>query len=106
MRVLEVGLNAVRSSLKVPYSEKKSWNGVLIDLQTKWKKIEQRKRKPKSWRNDRQFYGEVFVEFDHLKDAWRNHSMHARDKYDEERAENIIDHVQRLMRHLATKLRE
>lgn len=106
MRVLEVALQVLRTSLKVRYSEKKSWNGVLIDLQAKCKAIEKRRRKPKSWRNNRQFYSEVFVEFDHLKDAWRNHAMHARATYDEERAENIMDHVQRLLRHLATKLNE
>ena len=106
MRVLETGLYALCKKLKVPFGEKKSWNGVLIDLQSKWKKIEGRKRKPAKWRMDRQFYSEVFVEFGHLKDAWRNYAMHARATYDEERAEVIMNHVKTLMRHLATKLKE
>ncbi len=105
MRVLEVGLHVLRKALKLPYDEKKSWNGVLVELK-KWNEIEGSATKPKNWRRNRQFYSEAFVEFGHLKDAWRNHAMHARDKYDAERAENVMNHVGALMRHLATKLKE
>jgi len=104
MRVLEVGLANLCRSLKVRYDEK-SWQQLLLNLEKKWKEIVQRKKKPVSWKRDEQFYSESFAEFRHFKDAWRNHAMHARATYDEERAEVILDHVKSFMRHLATRLK-
>ena len=105
MRILEIGLRALAESLNVPFGER-DWRGVLNALQKEWKRRENLRRKPANWKRDRQFYSEAFVEFGYLKDAWRNYAMHARERYDEERAETIMLHVGSLMRHLATKLKE
>ena len=105
MRVLEIGLVNLCRALKVRYDEK-SWNTLLVGLEKKWKETAQRKNKPPSWKQDEQFYSEAFAEFRHFKDAWRNHAMHARSTFDEERARVVVDHVRSFMRHLATKLKE
>jgi len=105
MRVLEIGLRAVAQSLHVRCGEK-SMQGLLGELRGRWNKIEARKRKPPNWKVLRQFYNEAFIEFGHFKDAWRNYASHGMDRYDEERAEKILDHVRGFMQHLATKLKE
>jgi hypothetical protein len=105
MRVLEIGLASLSKAMTVPYTES-SWQGILTRLESRWKKIEMRRRKPSGWKRDRQFFNEAFTEFRHLKDAWRNHAMHARAQYDEERAETVLLHVKSFMQHLATRLRE
>lgn len=105
MRVLETGLSLLAKALKVPFGES-SWNGILTKLASKWRQIETRKRKPASWKRDRQFYNEAFAEFRYFKDAWRNYSVHGRATYDEARAKEILLHVQSFMRHLATRLKE
>ena len=48
------------------------------------------------------FYREVKAQFGFLKDAYRNHSAHARDDpYDMEKALSILNHVRRFMQALA-----
>jgi hypothetical protein len=105
MRVLEIGLRALASALSVPFGDK-DWQTALNTMQKEWKRLENLKRKPKGWKKDRQFYSECFVEFGYLKDAWRNHAMHALERYDEERSKSIFNHVEAFMRHLATRLKE
>jgi hypothetical protein len=71
MRVLEIGLRSLASSLNVPFGDK-DWQTALNNMQKEWKRLENLKRKPRGWKKDRQFYSESFVEFGYLKDAWRN----------------------------------
>lgn len=104
MRVLEVGLSALATALKVKNDEK-SWQHLLNHLQGAWNAIESGARKPSGWTKLRQFYSECFIEFRHFKDAWRNHAMHARSTYDEEKAKLILEHTKSFMKHLATKLK-
>ena len=102
MRVLELGLRSLAKVLKVQFEEK-DWAKVLNEMRGEWNRREQLPNKPAAWKRDRQFYSEAFVEFRYLKDAWRNYAMHAKERYDEERAESILLHVKSFMIHLATK---
>jgi len=103
MRVLEHGLRALGKTMKIRYTNP-NWGSVLDLLQKKWKIIEARKNKPRNWRKDKQFFAETFVEFGYIKDAWRNHVMHASTKYTADEAKKIIQHVKSVMQHIAKRV--
>jgi len=46
---------------------------------------------------------ETLAHFELIRDAWRNHSGHGREKYDERRAGNLINHVGLFMQSLVKK---
>lgn len=105
MRVLEVGLNALAHSLRIPYKHT-NWEIVINQIPGRIKEIESKQRKPKDWRNLRQFLAEAGSDFRLLKDAFRNWAMHVHVAYDDRAAREIFDGTKAFMRHLATKLKE
>lgn len=105
MRVLECGLRALSTTLKVAFNQE-SWSTIINRCHAKIKKMEKRKRKPSKWKADRQFFSEALAVFDLLKDAWRNYAMHALDKYDEQRALGVLSQTERFMQHLGGRLSE
>ena len=42
----------------------------------------------------------------HFKNAWRNHAMHARARYNEAEARRILEHTKGFMQHLSQRLHE
>jgi hypothetical protein len=98
MRVLEKGL----ASLAAVFSESftyENWHNVIERVESKIRKIDS--TFGTDWKVKQKFYAEAACEFMFFKDAWRNHVMHGRDEYDDERAENIYSHVCAFMKHLA-----
>lgn len=90
MLVLERGLNALATKLDVPY-ERTNWHNIIENNASKLKS-----RGPES-----NFHREVNAQFGFLKDAYRNHSEHARDNpYDMPKALSILDHVKEFMQEL------
>jgi hypothetical protein len=90
MLVLERGLNALATKLDVPY-ERTNWQNI----------IEQNAKKLKSRGVEFEFHREANAQFGFLKDAYRNHSEHARDDYyDMAKALSILDHVRDFMQAL------
>ena len=53
-----------------------------------------------------EFYGSAIEELRAVKEAWRNPIMHAKRHYTEEDAAQVMAHVKRLMRVLATRISE
>jgi len=104
MRILEIGLTVLAKSLEVN-TDRQEWEYLIDHTQNKIKTISEATH-GKDWRVDQQFYSEAALQFRYFKNAWRNHVMHVRDTYDEERAETIFRHVKEFMTHLATKLKE
>ena len=104
MRTLEIGLTVLAKSLEVN-TDRQEWEHLIDHTQNKIKTISEATH-GKDWRADQQFYSEAALQFRYFKNAWRNHVMHVRDTYDEERAETIFRHVKEFMVHLATKLKE
>jgi hypothetical protein len=100
MRVLEVGLGCLGQFAGVDPNE--NWNTVLNQIEAELKKVGKKTHSPE----EEQFAAEAATHFRSIKNAWRNHAMHAREKYDEERAVAIYDSVRSFMRHLATRLSE
>jgi len=49
---------------------------------------------------------EAATQFRFIKNAWRNHAMHARATYDETQAREIYNSVGAFLRQLANHLRE
>jgi hypothetical protein len=90
MMVLERGLNALAIKLGVKY-ERTNWQNI-IEMNASKLKV----RGPES-----DFHREVNAQFGFLKDAYRNHSEHARDDYyDVPRARSALDCVSNFMRAL------
>ncbi len=102
MRVLQIGLEVLAQSLKVPF-EYKDWGNVINDIEGAIKKIEKGSNKTENWRENQTFYSECATQFQHFKDAWRNHAMHGRGFYDEAKARMIYISVREFMRMMALR---
>ncbi|MEO7860232.1 MAG: hypothetical protein ABIU05_07265 [Nitrospirales bacterium] len=105
MRILELGLNALAKHFNVPYQHV-NWDQIINKLPEKIKAIEGMVPKPEQWRADRQFYSEVALHFQFLKDAYRNYAMHVHETYDESRAFSLFMYTREFMRSLATRVHE
>lgn len=101
MRVLEVGLIMLADALGVD-SAYANWQKVIDQIEAECKKL----ALDRSRKDDAQFYSEAATQFLYFKDAWRNHVMHVRQSFDEERAQRICDSTRAFMAHLATNLQE
>lgn len=92
MLVLERGLNALAVKVGVPY-QRTNWQNIIDQIATKLKLA------PRG--TERDFYVEVNAQFGFLKDAYRNHSEHARDDpYDMDKAQSTLNHVHDFMQAL------
>jgi len=97
MRVMEVGLRVLRSTLQIPVSTNRSWGFILKQCDDALKSS--------AYKND-MFFTEAIAMLRSVKDAWRNPTMHVENVYTEEQAEDIRNVVKAFMRKLATKLKE
>ncbi len=102
MRILEPALNALAGEFAVS-TDRANWHNILDQVVAA---IEQKSKAQGAGWTDQQFYSEAAVDLRFFKDAWRNHVMHVRKTFDEERALGIYQRVRDLMRHLSTKLSE
>jgi hypothetical protein len=89
MLVLERGLNALAARVGVSY-QRNNWQNIINEIASRLKLLHKGA--------ERDFYIEVNAQFGFLKDAYRNHSEHARDDpYDMEKAQSILNHVRNFM---------
>jgi len=105
MRSLEAGMNALAKKLRIPYAHA-NWEAVINKIPAKIQEIERATRKPKGWKELRQFYAESGAHLDLVKDAFRNWAMHIHKTYDAPTAKELFHHTKAFMRHLATQLAE
>ncbi|HEV7252133.1 MAG TPA: hypothetical protein VGN97_03410 [Mesorhizobium sp.] len=79
-----------------------NWNRSLNEIEAKLRTISKREHggAEEQWAADAASY------FRAVKNAWRNHVMHGRVFYDEERATEVLEAVRALLRSLASKLSE
>lgn len=106
MRVMEIGLQAVRRCLSIPEPVKpaeKNWGVALRNV-----KDELAQRKTAGWASpdDASLFDEVYVSLDAVRNAWRNATMHVENKYTEEEAEHISGAVRAFMRKIAGRMDE
>ncbi len=105
MRILEHGLRALFSALKLKFGEA-TWKRALERVEKRISVLDSQVKQKLAWKNKRQFYTESVAEFKHFKDAWRNYAAHGRQQYDEERAKKIIEHTRNFMQVLSIRLKE
>jgi hypothetical protein len=99
MRVLEVGLNTLADTLHVSF-ERRNWENVINDCEAAIKKISG-PAWGADWKEKQAFYSGVAKDFRYFKDAWRNHAMHYRERYDAVEAKVVLEHVKTFMGQLA-----
>jgi hypothetical protein len=104
MRVLEAGLKALAVHVGAA-TPNPNWEQVIGAIESAAKKINATTHGA-TWKDERQFSAEAAAHLRDLKNAWRNHAMHLKDRYDEPRATAIYHNVRSFMQHLATRVAE
>jgi hypothetical protein len=103
MRILEVGLVAMMTSLGLP-PKNENWQSYIQDIEAAIRSRNKHTHGPQ-WKDvDEPIYSEAATHFHMLKNAWRNHAMHSKQAYTTEKAQQIYDSVSAFMAHLAEKL--
>ena len=105
MRALEVSLASLADALDLRLTTD-NWNTILNDIETE---IRSRTKVThgQTWKErDEPFFAEAATHFRFIKNGWRNHAMHLKDKYTDEEAEAIYGSVRSFMRHLSERLSE
>jgi hypothetical protein len=95
MRAMECAVQALSEELKIEDCERE-WGKLLSDMETKIKRMPKGEKKD-SW-------SESHSHLYHVKQAWRNKTMHPKKTYTQEEAEAVFAAVRVFMRHLATLL--
>lgn len=107
MRILEIGLTAMGQQFGVSFAHT-NWAPAIEQIESKVRDM----NKDPIWKaqpdckEQQEFYAQAASHFAILKDAWRNHTMHARGKYTEDEAERIFENVKGFMQKLAERLHE
>lgn len=101
MRVLEVGLKSLAKAIGVP--SQNDWGSYIREIGNE---LDARVRAAGKRTPDEQFYAEVAFNFDRLRRAYRNPTMHVDKSYSEDRASEIMASVQSFMIHLSTRVSE
>jgi hypothetical protein len=104
MRAAEKVLSTVAQSLGVE-SRRANWQNVIEGIESAAKDLD---RLPKGDDKEQKqaFYGEIAMQLRCIKNAWRNHVMHARRDYTEEQAREIWWHVKRTVDNACKELEE
>lgn len=100
MRAIEPGLASLARSLDVIPDQ--NWNSALNQIETKLREM----RKASAGVDGEQWASEAVLQLRAVKNAWRNHAMHGRVRYNEDEAVRIFDSVKYLMQALASRLSE
>lgn len=107
MRVLEIGLAVLGAKFGVSLAHT-NWAPAIGQIESKIREM----HKEPDWKalpdckEQQEFYAQAASHFGVLKDAWRNYTAHARGKYTEQEAEEILINVRSFMQKLATRLSE
>tara|TARA_R100000935_G_C2837085_1_gene168732 strand:+ start:2869 stop:3753 length:885 start_codon:yes stop_codon:yes gene_type:complete len=100
MRVLETGLSRLATHVGVAHGD--NWNKTLGDIETALRAVQRKSDGAEA----EQWAAEAGTHLRFIKNAWRNHAMHAHVTYDEARARAIFDNARSFMQHLADRLIE
>ncbi|MBZ5606870.1 MAG: hypothetical protein LAP38_01320 [Acidobacteriia bacterium] len=105
MRVMETGLGALAKQFNELYDHT-NWETIISRVEKLLKEYDKMPNRPENWKDDREFYSQCVSHFRVVKDAWRNYTAHARGKYDEQEALDMLGNVRGFMQKLATRLHE
>ena len=107
MRVMEIGLTVMGAQFGLS-PEHTNWGSAIEQIESRVRDM----HKDPRWKalpdckDLQRFYSEAASHFAIVKDAWRNHTAHARAMYTEEKATLIFENVAAFMQTLATRLQE
>ncbi len=101
MRASELALHRLCRMLRIGNVKTREWTQLIQDID---KAIDGLRKKPRTLRRDRrvQYLGDARASLSGFRDAFRNHVMHARARYDELAAHKIYTHVEAFMITLAS----
>jgi hypothetical protein len=105
MRVAEIGLIALGNDLSVPAAQNKNWEVLINEVEKAIKAIDSQSHGA-NWREDRQWYADVAVQFRYFKDAWRNEVMHVRQEYGPQHSRAILDSTRAFLNQIASRLHD
>lgn len=109
MGVLQAGLYAMAHDLGVMLKypvQMAEWQEVISAIEAKIEPLRQLPRSHPQRDELLSFYPGCATHFRFLKDAWRNHIAHMREKYDRNAAHAILGQVQGFMEQLSEKIHE
>jgi len=98
MRALEAPLKALASDLGVQ-GERQNWGDLINNIEPKINAMPNNSPHKAT-------YSESAIQFRFIKNAWRNHAMHSREKYTAEEANIILIATKALMKSLSGTLHE
>lgn len=101
MRVLECGLAALANAVGV--KKQNDWGKYIKEI---GEELDRRAVTSGARSADEQFYAETAANFDRLRRAYRNPTMHPDKTYSQERAEEILVAVKSFMSHLPPRIFE
>jgi hypothetical protein len=101
MRALEAPLRAF--SVALGQGMQNDWGSYIRVINDE---LDRRAKLSNKQASGQEFFSGAAVQYQEMKRAWRNPSMHLANSYSVERAEEIFITVRSFMRHLATKLSE
>lgn len=101
MRVMEKGVQYLGGKLGVALTNEKEWQTILNEINRAIKALSNPPTKMTTvMKEERDAYAAASERLQNVKDAWRNRTMHPKDSYDGEEAEEIFTATKRFMRHL------
>lgn len=103
MRALEPALTALAAEFGVDF--RANWNSALDDTEKSIRSRDNANKRP-NWDAEKDFYIDAATHFFHVKNAWRNYTMHLRRRYSRDEALEVYHDVRRFMQKIATKLHE
>jgi hypothetical protein len=109
MRVMEVGVRAASACLGIADPVRRAdrnWGAMLRKFKEDMDR--RNKSKPPLWAvpSDSQFFDEIYVSLDAVRNVWRNPTMHVENKYTTEEAQHILVSVRGFLKKLATRCAE
>lgn len=103
MRVMEIGIGAIRRSLGIPdpiRPAERNW-GVIL------KKIKDAIDQKSPWQaNDKLLFDGAYASLDAVRVAWRNSTMHVENKYTTDEAKHLFAVVKGFMQKIASRMNE
>lgn len=97
MRVLEVALATLADRVGVATAA--NWNRSLNEIEAALRMVTR-----KDGDGEEQWAAEAVAHLRSVKNAWRNHAMHANTRYDEAQALAVVDGTRSFLRHIAPRL--
>ena len=99
MRAMEAAIQELGNSLNIPNTRETDWQIIQNHVNGALKRLPQSTKAEKSRLAE---LSEMAAHLQHVKDAWRNPTMHPKDSYTEDQGIEIYANVRTFIKHLAT----